>query len=176
MRACRLEITPGAALLYPLLYFLDDAGVLAAVVPAVVIHELGHAAAAVFCGIRVRAVRLELPGLCMETDGFPDEGKELLCLIAGPAAGFLWAVIAWGLSGGHFSRTALAAFAVNGFNLLPGLPLDGGRILRLLSRSESIAYGFTALCAAAFLVFAAGWGLWPCLFPAILFARELVTA
>ena len=176
MKGCRLEVAPGAALLYPLLYFLDDSGVLAAVVPAVVIHELGHAAAAVLCGVRVRTVRLELPGLCMETDGFPDERRELLCLLAGPAAGLLWAVIAWGLGGGQITRTALAALVVNGFNLLPALPLDGGRILRLLTGSERAAYSSTVLCAAAFFTLAAGWRLWPCLVPVFLFARELITA
>ena len=175
MKGCRLEVAPGAALLYPLLYFLDDSGVLAAVAPAVLIHELGHAAAAVLCGVRVRAIRLELPGLCMETDGFPDERSELFCLIAGPVAGLLWATIAW-IGGGRSSRTALAALVVNCFNLIPALPLDGGRILRLLTGSERAAYGSTVLCASAFLSLAAGWRLWPCLLPVILFARELVTA
>ena len=176
MKGCRLEVTSGAALLYPLLYFLDDSGALAAVLPAVIVHELGHFIAAAFCGIKIRAIRLEITGLCMETDRIEDTRRELFCLAAGPAAGFFWAGLVWIMNGTLLSRSVLAALIVNGFNLLPALPLDGGRILQLVSQSYKAACISTALCAVLFLFFAVRCRMWPCLLPVALFGRELLIA
>ena len=39
---CRVQLTAGAAVFYPLLFILDGDGWLAALLPGVVFHELGH--------------------------------------------------------------------------------------------------------------------------------------
>ena len=172
----RLEVTAGAAVFYPLVYYLDDTGALAAAAPAVLFHELGHLIAAKACGAGVHTIRLEIPGLCMETDCLRDPGRELFCLAAGPAAGLGWALLAWMLNRFSVSRHVLAALIVNGFNLLPALPLDGGRLFQRLSGSDKAARISTGVCAGIFLFAAVRWRIWPCVLPVILFCRELLTA
>ena len=171
-----LEITPGAALFYPLLLFLDSSGALAAVLPGILFHEIGHILAAALCGTRIRSLRLEITGLCLETEQAHSKKTELICLAAGPAAGLLWSVLAGAVGGAWMERSAAASMVLNGFNLLPGLPLDGGRLLQLASGTNGPVLVTTALCAAAFLYLAVRWRAWACLLPATLFGRELIIA
>ncbi len=171
-----LEITPGAALFYPLLFFLDSSGALAVVLPGILFHEIGHLLAAAVCGIRIRSLRLEITGLCLETERAHSKKTELLCLAAGPAAGFLWSVLAGAVGGDWMGKSAAASLVLNGFNLLPGLPLDGGRILQLTAGTNGPVLVTTALCAAAFFYLAVRWRAWACLLPATLFGRELFIA
>ena len=43
MKRVDWNINAGAILLYALMYFFDDIGLTAALIPAVLLHELGHA-------------------------------------------------------------------------------------------------------------------------------------
>jgi Zn-dependent protease len=107
-----------------------------------VLHELAHALVARRIGIRVRGITLFLFGGVASIDGEPTvPGQEFAMALAGPAVSlFLGAaagVVAWiidtaGSTGPSAVLATLAAvnLAVALFNLLPGLPLDGGRLLR----------------------------------------------
>jgi len=108
-------------------------------------HELAHAVVARRFGVRVEQVTLWLLGGVAElADEAPSARADLLVAAAGPLTS-----IAAGISFGAaaLAGTALGAPAiVNGafvwlgltnlvlavFNLLPGAPLDGGRVLRAL--------------------------------------------
>jgi Zn-dependent protease len=106
---------------------------------SVLLHELGHAWQARRDGLEIDGITLWLFGGVAQFKGsFPSPGAEFRIAIAGP----LVTVI---LSGG-FALLALAGLpsAVDGvaawlgyinltllvFNLIPALPLDGGRVLR----------------------------------------------
>jgi Zn-dependent protease len=103
-------------------------------------HELGHVAMALALGMQVRRVVIFLLGGVSEIEGESERpGEEYLVAVAGPLVTLLLA----GLSAAAYPLTAdgtvlramLAALAganllVLVFNLLPGLPLDGGKILR----------------------------------------------
>ncbi|GLZ31595.1 peptidase M50 [Lentzea sp. NBRC 105346] len=106
---------------------------------SVLAHELGHCLAAMRLGIPVRRLRLFLLGGIseMRTPGVP--GHEGAVAGAGPAVSIGLALVfgagalvmepnnvIWLL----VAQIAAANLAVAVFNLLPGLPLDGGRILR----------------------------------------------
>jgi Zn-dependent protease len=147
----------GAALIV-LLYtplvgrILPDAGiwesaVLAAVFTvllavSVLLHELGHCIVALRLGLPVRRVRLFLLGGLSEISRTPPKpGQEGLIAAAGPAVSMALALatgIGWFalVPGGAIwllvAQTCVANLAVAVFNLLPGLPLDGGRMLRAL--------------------------------------------
>lgn len=115
---------------------------------ALVAHELSHALVARRYGIRVRRITLWLLGGVAELEGeAPHARGDLLIALAGPATSLLAAVIfgaaAFGAGAVVGSTTGLASLAVNAlawlalvnlvlavFNLLPGAPLDGGRVLR----------------------------------------------
>lgn len=134
---------------------------------SVLAHELGHCAAAGIFGIRVSEVRLYLVGGVSELDRPPTTAREeALVAAAGPIVSALVALGCWGL----FSLTdrfsvawlitlelAVANGIVAVFNILPALPLDGGRVLRAafwhVGRSQRI--GTIAGCIGGFAVTAA---------------------
>jgi Zn-dependent protease/CBS domain-containing protein len=107
---------------------------------SVLAHELGHVSVSLLLGKPVRRVVIFLLGGMSEIEKDPDRPRdEFLVAIAGPlvsgvvvgaaalaqqfmADGSLPAVLLWLLA---WSNLIVAVF-----NLLPGLPLDGGRILR----------------------------------------------
>ena len=160
---------------YPLLYFLDSGGWFAALLPGVCLHELGHWAAVRLCRGRVLSLRLDLAGLCMTTTPFSSRADEIFCALAGPVGGLLWLVPAALLGGEWGDKSARAALLVNAFNLLPALPLDGGRVLLALTPCRGLVRCSTLLCALG--LFLAAWrgARWLLLLPAMFFLRGVFT-
>ena len=107
---------------------------------SVFLHELGHALVARSFGIGVRGIVLELLGGYTELDrDAPSPRVELGISLAGPAVslalGLLAALVAAVLPArtlpqAFIAQLALSNLVVAVFNVLPGLPLDGGRALR----------------------------------------------
>ncbi|MFI6818019.1 site-2 protease family protein [Nonomuraea sp. NPDC050328] len=108
---------------------------------SVLLHELAHSVVAKMYGLRVRRIVLYLLGGVSEIETEPKRpGREFLIAAAGP-------VLSLGLAGLGLAADLLliegpgvaqvlvlqlwfANLIVGVFNLLPGLPLDGGRMLR----------------------------------------------
>jgi len=119
---------------------------------SVLVHELSHALLAQRAGIPVPRIRLFLFGGVSEMASEPQNpGAEVRIAAAGPLTSFGLAVLFYLLSvtglpslvnGGRQVVDYLAALnlALGLFNLLPGFPLDGGRILRawLWARSGNL--------------------------------------
>jgi Zn-dependent protease/CBS domain-containing protein len=112
---------------------------------SVLVHELSHSVVAVLNGIPVRRITLFLFGGVAEISKEPpDPGTELRVALAGPATSAVLAALFWTAvlvmsarpgrpaSQLAFLYLALANTFLLVFNLLPGLPLDGGRILRAI--------------------------------------------
>jgi Zn-dependent protease len=106
---------------------------------SVLLHELGHAITARRLGIGVRGITLEILGGYTEMDrDAPTPRAELMISLAGPAVslalGLTAAIGAAVLPDGAVRQiaflVALSNLIVAVFNVLPGLPLDGGRALR----------------------------------------------
>lgn len=107
---------------------------------SLLLHELGHAIQARREGVEIEGITLWLFGGVAQFKGmFPSAGAEFRIAIAGPLVslglGILFVLVAVfaGLPGaadgvvawlGYINLTLLV------FNLLPALPLDGGRVLR----------------------------------------------
>lgn len=114
-------------------------GVAVLVAASVLVHEVAHVVAARLQDLPVRRVVIHLLGGVSEVLRKPATAAgDYLVTIAGPVASLLLAAIGrafFPLAQSHEARTYLAYFAgVNLFlavlNLLPGLPLDGGRVVR----------------------------------------------
>lgn len=112
---------------------------------ALLAHELSHALVAVRNGVQVRSITLwGLGGVSELVTDPPNAGADLRIALAGPAASMVVAGVFFGVataigqSGGPrlFVVAAMWLALMNGvlavFNLLPGAPLDGGRVLRAL--------------------------------------------
>ena len=110
---------------------------------SIVLHELGHSIVAIARGIPVQSITLFLFGGVAQTKKDSDSAtSEFLIAIAGPLVSFLLAALFYGLSlilgtdPNPANRTAHWLAQVNlvvaVFNLLPGFPLDGGRIFRAI--------------------------------------------
>ena len=107
---------------------------------SVLVHELSHSVVARGYGLPVRRILLYPLGGFSEIEREPQTpGREFLVSAAGPALSLLLAAGGWGLThvvaagtigGTLISQLMWANLVVGGFNLLPGLPLDGGRMLR----------------------------------------------
>lgn len=104
------------------------------------VHELAHAVTARRFGIRVRGITLFVFGGVAEIEGeVPTPAREFAVALIGPAVSLaLAAAFALGTMGvrevpaleGVLGTLALVNLGVALFNLVPGLPLDGGRLLR----------------------------------------------
>lgn len=134
----RFQVTAGAAIFYPVLYFFDSTGWFSALVPAVLAHEVGHLLALHGSGASVQCLRLEVSGLCMECTELFSPRSEALCAGAGPAAGLLWALIMGFVPGRWAQMSMELSMGLSIFNLLPVLPLDGGRIILALTGRENV--------------------------------------
>jgi len=126
--------------------FSDGQYVAMAVVAAVLffasllLHELGHALQARREGVEIEGINLWLfGGVAQFKGGFPSAGAEFRIAIAGPhvslALGILFVLVAVlaGLPDAVDGVTAWLGYTnliLLVFNLLPALPLDGGRVLR----------------------------------------------
>lgn len=125
----RLEASPGFLLLLGALYWLDEGvGLLPWGLLACVVHELGHVAAARCFGGRVERLSLTAVGaeLSFSYRAPLTYGRDSLVALAGPGANLLLGgLFYW--QGRHLP--AVLSLGLGVFNLLPILPLDGGRVL-----------------------------------------------
>jgi Zn-dependent protease/CBS domain-containing protein len=110
---------------------------------SVLIHELAHSLVAQARGMTVNSITLFIFGGVSNLEEEPEKPKvELAMSIVGPLASLALAGIFWGLvqlvgdQQGPLAATLTYLALINailaGFNLLPGFPLDGGRVLRSL--------------------------------------------
>ncbi|MEU9510032.1 site-2 protease family protein [Micromonospora sp. NPDC048170] len=120
--------------------YLIGFGFVVSLLGSVLLHELGHALTARRYGIGVRGITLELLGGYTEMDrDAPTPRIDLLVSLAGPAVSAVLGVLAVAATLALPDRTlanqlafqlAVSNVIVALFNILPGLPLDGGRALR----------------------------------------------
>jgi Zn-dependent protease len=128
-----------------LLFALLGVGTAVLFFSSIVVHELAHALVTRAAGGKVSKITLFIFGGVAELSDEPTSpGKEFVMAAAGPMTSIVLAVIA--LLGYIVARSvgaswwlwaplqylAMINFFVGVFNLLPGFPLDGGRVLRAI--------------------------------------------
>ncbi|HEU4727480.1 MAG TPA: site-2 protease family protein [Kofleriaceae bacterium] len=107
---------------------------------SVLLHELGHALVARRLGVYVSGIELSFFGGAAKMTQMPRKAShEIEIAAAGPAVSLMLAGAGLGLGvllhSPLFGMIGWINLVLAGFNLIPALPMDGGRILRaLLSR------------------------------------------
>lgn len=111
---------------------------------SVLAHELGHSIVAIRHGIPVKSITLFIFGGVSNLTKEPDNpGAEFRMAISGPAVSIILALVFWAfqavfsaldatLASGVFLYLAQINAMLAIFNLIPGFPLDGGRVLRAI--------------------------------------------
>lgn len=146
-------------------------GILAGLVlfASVLLHELAHSLVARARGMSVDSITLFIFGGVSNLEEEPEKPKiEFVMAIVGPLTSLALSGVFWGLTqlvpeqdspmAAMFGYLALINLILAIFNLLPGFPLDGGRVLR------SIIWGATGSLRKATNIAATsgrifGWGL-----------------
>lgn len=105
---------------------------------SVAFHELAHSFVAQRYKIFIESITLFIFGGVAQMKGEPPHPKaEFMIAIAGPLSSFFLSVIFFFLSGNTtsgikalFSYLSQINLIIGVFNLIPGFPMDGGRVLR----------------------------------------------
>ena len=180
------EVLPSAAPRHATAVYVATALVVSAIfLAALLAHELAHAVVARHYGMPVKRITLWMLGGMTELGGEPPSPRaDAIIAAAGPATSLLlggaFAALAWligtsGLIGAATMWLAGVSLLLGVFNLLPGAPLDGGRVLRAVlwghyrdrARASdvsarvgrAIGFAFVALGVLEFLYGAVA-GLW----------------
>lgn len=136
----------------------------------VILHELGHSLIAIRYGYPISSITLWLLGGVAQLERPPRDWRhELWIAIAGPIVSVLVGVgcyllllitpAAFPSIRFIFGYLALMNVVLAVFNMLPGFPMDGGRVLRaLLARNRSFVVA-TQQAAEIGKIFAIGMGL-----------------
>jgi len=139
---------------------------------SVFLHELSHALVALEHGVPVSGIRLHVFGGVSELEAEPPTPRaELLIAIVGPLTSFVIAALCYGVGravdgppwvSALTGYLAAVNFLVGIFNLAPGFPLDGGRLLRAMlwwasgRQSWATLWASRAGSAFAFVMIAIG--------------------
>ncbi|HVB35169.1 MAG TPA: site-2 protease family protein [Patescibacteria group bacterium] len=125
----------------------------------VLLHEFGHSLVAMRYKISVGEITLFIfGGVSQITAEPPSAIAEFWIAIAGPAVSFALAFLCYGarslLSGGTplwalVDYLALLNLVLGLFNLIPGFPLDGGRVLRAIVWGTTRSFQRATMIAAS---------------------------
>lgn len=144
---------------------------------SVLLHELAHSFVARSRGLPVHSITLFIFGGVSNIEKEPEKpGVEFIMSVVGPVSSLVLGGIFWGVQRAIPPGTPLSALLgylalinilLGVFNILPGFPLDGGRVLRSivwgatksLSKATNVAattgriFGWALIAYGVFLIF-----------------------
>ncbi|EMA53109.1 CBS domain-containing protein [Halococcus thailandensis] len=142
---------PGAALSAGTMPYILGLAAALGLFAGVILHELGHSVVAMRFGYDIDSITLWFLGGIAQMAEMPEDWRqEFAVAVAGPVVSVVLGIVSYaaflvvpeGLPGVRFvvAYLALLNVALAAFNLLPGFPMDGGRVLRaLLARNRTHA-------------------------------------
>lgn len=166
-----------AALLIALPYgsFVGGLGLSALLFGSILLHELGHSVVARRRRVPIEGIELHLFGGVAKMTAPPrSPGDEIAIAIAGPLVSLALAAVSLGgtFALGSGAPTWMAWIGgvnllLGVFNLLPALPMDGGRVFRaILAKRKGLVPGtklavkVSRIIAVAFVVGGVLWNPW----------------
>lgn len=139
-----------------LLFMYVDKDILAAIIIAATVHELAHIITIYVFGLKIKGIQAELSGLRIDYVGLASTRQNVIIATAGPLVGIMYGVLFIKMDSPlnveFIHLSAQLSLIYSAFNLLPLMPLDGGRILSELSalyfgqnRGEKITVFFSCV-------------------------------
>jgi Zn-dependent protease len=122
-----------------------------------VIHEGGHLRCMKHYGMKTRGIYLIplLGAAAVAEDNFPSRRAEATIALAGPLTGAVLAagtgLLYFATGNGAFAAAAGWMALINLFNLLPVVPLDGGRVVKSITCSIGSRAGLAAIIGGMLL-------------------------
>ncbi len=150
MQKVKIIIKPDLYLLISLLCLLIPIKWIVCWLVSVVIHELFHYLAISFCKLRINCINVNLGGVLMCTEPMTVR-QEFICSLAGPIGSLCLLLLVRCLP-----CLSICGFIQFIFNMMPILPLDGGRVIRCLMDQflpSKAAYKFFLLFQRGFVFF-----------------------
>ena len=157
MQSRNIMLSLSAVLLTTCLYYRGGFVLLPIVALPVLAHELGHVLALHLMGQHIKGLTLDARGLCIRYEGTCSPAGHIAAALAGPISGALYALA--GLTDVEWlKQSAGLSLLLTAFNLLPILPLDGGRVFEQLcvftlgnARGEGLFRAVSAVLLALLL-------------------------
>lgn len=128
----RLFLSFTAVYLAICLYYRQALSLIPLILLPAAAHELGHILALLLLGQRITGLTLEAQGLCIRYRGSCSPLGHILAALAGPLGGALYALLG-SCDAVWLKQSAELSLLFTAFNLLPILPLDGGRVFSQIS-------------------------------------------
>lgn len=131
---------------------------------SVLLHELGHALVARRYGVHVAGIELSFFGGAAKMAEMPRAPeREIAIAAAGPAVSLMLGGLGFGvgalLRSDWLTLIGQINFVIAAFNLIPALPMDGGRILRALLARKMDYVRATDISVVVARVVAVGFGI-----------------
>lgn len=135
----RFSVSPWALLAAAALVYYSKTETVVPFLRAVLWHEMGHVSVLLLLGCRIEEIRMELSGLCIRYAGDPGSPAQAAASLAGPLAGLLYA-FSVRKAGSDGELSACISVWLSAFNMIPALPLDGGRFMEALFGSRAAGW------------------------------------
>jgi len=162
----RFFLSVAAVYLAACLYYRQALSLFPVLLLPVAAHELSHVLALYLLGQRINGISADARGLCIRYVGYCSPAGHILAALAGPLGGAVYAL--FGFTDIEWLRqSAGLSLLLTAFNLLPLLPLDGGRVFSILctmalgeERGEAICRTVSAVLLAVLLTGGVYFAVW----------------
>ncbi len=156
----RISLHPTAPAGLFLLFFAVPRMYMFSVLSSVLLHELGHLAAATLFHKKIKELRIMPSGISILLPNASSYREEILVAAAGPLMNLLYLAVSFRFPSKLAETAGTVSLLLGGLNLLPLEGFDGGRILSALiayALGEEAADRFlqitTALCLSVLWIF-----------------------
>ena len=140
----KIDVNFGFVLITILICFLYKINIYFIFIISILLHEMAHMIVGVCLGLKIKKIMFNPLGVCLEFIGYRENKKTIKRIIinlSGPLFNFIFAIIISHLNIEYKLKIDLfyTNLLLGIFNLLPIIPLDGGKVLKEIL---SIKFGY----------------------------------
>lgn len=155
----KIKISPYVLFTLLIAYFLGKLPLIFLGLMCIIVHELAHAICAIICGFSIRSIEVLPIGAIARIDGLFEVSPicEIVVALAGPLMSIVLGAIfyyLYTLNGLYiYQMLTTINLSIAAINLLPAMPLDGGRVVRsILSNYLGVKQATIFSCTLGILI------------------------